>query len=175
MTIQEAIEAAEKANESCIRRPIGVMRVRFVQLPLDSDGGMIMADTCGPLSGITPAQAHYALTTEDVLAANWSVASGVKIERPGINAESNQSEPDLEDRLDAACGHICDLIAEYDPEGTNPAAVNLLADLAGALEKISAVRCNFISTSGNPTNRKPVPGFIQEEGDQNDDQQETGE
>ena len=173
MTIQEAIEAAEKSNESCIRRPIGVMRVRIIRLPQDSDGILLMAETCGPLSGVTPA-IHYALTPEDVLAANWSVASGVKLERPAVSAENNQSEPELEDRLDAACGHICDLIAEYDPEGANPATVNLLADLSGALEKISAVRCNFVATCGNSMNRKPVPGFIPEEGAKNDSQQEAG-
>lgn len=140
MTIQEALDAAGTAGESCIRRPIGVMRVRI--LSVTSLYGILMAETIGPLGGMTDVTPRYAITPDDLYASNWTVASGVVLTyAPSPDEKAEGGDPfelTIKKAMDAA-GHVCDLIAGTDPVA-DAAGTKALAE---ALEAVGNLMMNL--------------------------------
>lgn len=141
MKIQEAIEAAMKAGESSIRRPIGMMRVRIIGLPGTHDlYGLLMQETEGPLNGPAAVIAHYELTLDDIDAINWSVAAGVMLAYTPKAAvpEEAQTSPNeyIAGKLMLATENVCEMIRNYQEE--IPAA-DTIEKLSTALSRLSFV------------------------------------
>lgn len=174
MKIQEAIEAAEKSDQTCIRRPIGIMRVRILDTS-DPANGILAGDTVGPLGGLLPTQAHYELTPEDICAVNWSVADGVKLEPapPAAPGEpSTVTEASVTGAIRSAAVHICQSIAEWEPS-SDADSLAMLKTMAEALEDIGRARD---ALDDDPSGMN-MPGYTgpQEGVPSHDNQQEAGE
>ena len=176
MKIQEAIEAAEKSGQICIRRSIGMMRVRILDIS-DPANGILAGDTVGPLGGLLPTQAHYELTPEDICALNWSVADGVKLEpaAPAVPGKPlTATDASVTGAVRSAAVHICQSIAEWEPSN-DADSLAMLTAMAGALEDIGRVR---ESLTAKPASVRTVSGFATgapEGATNHDDQQEVGE
>ena len=174
MTIQGAIEAAEKSNESCIRRPIGMMRVRILDMS-DPTNGILAGDTVGPIGGLLPTQAHYELTPDDICALNWSVADGVKLEP----AEAEPDKPSaitnatMTEVIRSAAVHISRSIADWEP-ANDADSLAMLKTMAEALEDIGRARESLTVESADMPR---ISGYTEaREGAtiNHDNQQETG-
>lgn len=142
MKIQEAIEAAEKSGQTCIRRPIGVMRVRILDMS-DPANGILSGDTVGPLGGLLPTQAHYELTQDDICALNWSVADGVKLEPAeptnGSDKPLTITDAAVTGAIRSASMHICQSIAKWEP-ANDADSLAMLKTMAEALVDIGRAR-----------------------------------
>ena len=177
MKIQEAVEAAEKSGQTCIRRPIGIMRVRILDMS-DPANGVLSGDTVGPLGGLLPTQAHYELTPEDICAINWSVADGVKLEPVAPAAPGKPStvtDASVTGAIRSAAVHICQSIAEWEP-ANDADSLAMLKTMAEALEDIGRASELLVS---DPERMRIVSGFNTgaPEGAMisHDNQQEAGE
>lgn len=134
MDILKAIQKADKTGCKCIRRTMGLMKSRTLQL--ESPHGILMTEIYNPASGMSPVTPHYALDLDDLDALTWDIATGIELVYAGPEPGRKAGN---EDRIAAAVDALADEISNMLPTGNTDEATQIGA-LASAAAQLADAR-----------------------------------
>lgn len=166
MDILKAIQKADKTGCKCVRRTMGMMKSRTLQL--DSPHGILMTEIYNPVSGMSPVTPHYALDLDDLDALTWDIAPGIELVYAGPEPGKKAGG---EDRIAAAVDALAGEIVDAAP-GADADDASKISSLATAANNLAYAK--FALAQAQRTAAKTVAMNFGEEPEQHETQQEDG-